>query len=136
MRKFAVAVLCLASLSAFAADKIPAGSKVFIEPMDGFDNSLSAAIMRKDVPVKIVDAKEKAEYVLTGTASTEKAGWAKTIFVSPKGSAHAAVQLKTTDGTLVWAYSVDKTNAYKGEQSTAEAIAKHMKGEAIEQAKK
>ena len=72
-----------------------------------------------------------AEHVLTGAASTEKAGWAKTIFVSPKGSAHAAVQLKTADGTLVWAYSVDKTNAYKGEQSTAEAIAKHMNGEAV-----
>ena len=136
MRKIALAALCLASLSAFAADKIPAGSKVFIEPMDGFDTSIAAAIMKKDVPVKIVDAKDKAEYVLSGTASTEKAGWAKTIFVSPKGSAHAAVQLKTADGTLVWAYSVDKTNAYKGEQSTAEAIAKHMRGEAVQEAKK
>ncbi len=132
MRIFAVAALCLASLPALAATKIPAGSKVFIEPMDGFDASLAAALMKKDVPVKIVDTKEKAEYVLGGAASTEKAGWAKTIFVSPKGSAHAAVQLKTTDGTLVWAYSVDKTNAYKGEQSTAEAIAKHMKGEAVD----
>ncbi|WP_419804762.1 hypothetical protein [Terriglobus sp.] len=44
--------------------------------------------------------------------------------------------MKTTDGTLVWAYSVDKTNAYKGEQRAAEAIAKHMKGEAVEQARK
>ena len=136
MRRFEIAALCLASCSALAATKIPAGSKVFIEPMDGFDTSIAAALMKKDVPVKIVDEKEKAEYVLGGTASTEKAGWAKTIFVSPKGSAHAAVQLKTADGTLVWAYSVDKTNAYKGEQSTAEAIAKHMKGEAVASAKK
>ena len=132
LRQLAIAVLCLTSVAAYAADKIPAGSKIFIEPMDGFDTSITAAIMRKDVPVKVVDAKEKADYVLSGTASSEKAGWAKTIFVSPKGSAHAAVQLKSPDGTLVWAYSVDKTNAYKGEQSTAEAIAKHMKGEAVE----
>jgi len=99
--------------------------------MDGFDTSIAAAIIKKEVPVLVVDAKEKATYVLSGTSSTEKAGWAKTIFVSPKASAHAAVQLKTLDGTLVWAYSVDKTSAYHGEQSTAEAIAKHMKGEAV-----
>lgn len=136
MRKYLAAALLALAVPAFAAEKIPAGSKIFIEPMDGFSTSLAAAIMKKDVPVQIVDAKEKAQYVLDGTASTEKAGWAKTIFVSPKGSAHAAVQLKTTDGTLVWAYSVDKSNAYKGEQSTAEAIAKHMKGEAVTEAKK
>ena len=62
----------------------------------------------------------------------EKAGWAETVFVSPKGSAHAAVQLKTADGTLVRAYSVHKANAYKSEQSMAEAIAKHMEGETVE----
>ncbi|MEG9430722.1 hypothetical protein [Terriglobus sp. ADX1] len=136
MFKFIAVALFAFTMSAFAAEKIPSGSKIYIEPMEGFETSVTAAIIKKDVPVKIVDAKEKADYILSGTSSLEKAGWAKTIFVSPKAAAHAAVQLKTTDGTLIWAYSVDKGSAYHGEQSTAEAIAKHMKGEAVAEAKK
>lgn len=102
-----------------------------IEPMNGFETSMAAAILKKGVPVKVVDSKENADYTLVGTASTEKAGWAKTMFVSPLASAHAAVALKSKGGVLVWAYSVDKGNARKGEQSTAEAVAKHMKSEAV-----
>ncbi len=137
MKKFAV--LCLFVLSVMfahsqtpAAGRIAPNSRVFIEPMDGFENYLSAAILKKKVPIIVTDDKSKADYVITGTSHVEKAGWAKTIFISGAPQAGASIVMKgATTGDLAFAYSVDKFNAARANQSTAEACAKHLK-EAIE----
>ncbi len=43
-----------------------------------------------------------------------KAGWAKTIFVSPNPHAEASVTVKDAQsGNLVFAYNVDKSNAVR-----------------------
>jgi hypothetical protein len=111
------------------------GSKLFITPMNGFESYLSAAILKKKVPVIIVDEQAKADFVVTGGSEVEKAGWAKTIFVSPLPHANASITIKDAHtGDLAFAYSVDKTNAARASQSTAEACAKHLK-EAIEKDK-
>ncbi len=108
------------------------GSKLFIEPMDGFDTYLSAAIIKKKVPVMIVDDRAKADFVVVGSSHVDKAGWAKTIFVSPNPHAEASISVKNAHtGDLVFAYNVDKAAAVRANQSTAEACAKHLK-EAIE----
>ena len=99
--------------------------------MDGFETTLSAAMLKKNVPVVIVDDKSKADFILSGTSHVEKAGWAKTIFVSPNSHAEASIMIKDPSGSLAFAYNVDKTSARRGAQSTAEACAKHLK-EAIE----
>ena len=70
------------------------GSKLFIEPMDGFDTYLSAAILKKKVPVVIVDNAAKADFIVVGSSHVDKAGWAKTIFVSPNPHAEASVSIK------------------------------------------
>ncbi|MDW5267914.1 MULTISPECIES: hypothetical protein [Acidobacteriaceae] len=107
---------------------IAPNSSLFIEPMDGFETYLSAAILKKKVPVIIVDDKSKADYIVNGTSHVQKAGWAKTIFVSPASSAGASITIKDAKtGNLVFAYSVDKLNAARAAQSTAEACAKHLK---------
>lgn len=112
--------------------RIPPGSKMFIEPMDGFDTYLSAAILKKKVPLMIVDDRAKADFIMGGSSHVDKAGWAKTIFVSPNPHAEASVTVKDAHtGNLVFAYNVDKSNAIRANQSTAEACAKHLK-EAIE----
>lgn len=104
------------------------GSKVFIEPMDGFENYLAAAILKKKTPVVVVDSKEKADFIISGTAHVEKAGWAKTIFISGAPQAGASISVKEAGtGNLSYAYSVDKFNAARASQSTAEACAKHLK---------
>jgi hypothetical protein len=114
------------------ATRITPGSKLFIEPMDGFDTYLSAAILKKKVPVMVVDDRSKADFVVTGGSHVDKAGWAKTIFVSPNPHAEASIAIKDAhSGNLVFAYNVDKSNAVRANQSTAEACAKHLK-EAIE----
>ena len=100
--------------------------------MDGFETYLSAALLKKKVPVVIVDDQTKADYLVSGTSQTQKAGWAKTIFVSPAPSATASITIKDAHtGDLAFAYSVDKLNAVRANQSTAEACAKHLK-ESIE----
>lgn len=117
-------------------EKIAPGSKVYLEPMDGFDTYLSAAILKKKVPLAVVDDKSQADYVITGSSHVDKAGWAKTIFVSPRDHAEASIAIKDAKtGVLVFAYNVDKANSAKGNQSTAEACAKHMR-EAIEKEEK
>ena len=136
-----IATLCLL-LSAFtfaaAEDKtaspqrIERGSRIYIEPMDGFEAYLTAAILKKNVPLLVTDDEAKADYIVSGTSHIERAGWAKTIFISGAPQAGASITIKNAHtGDLAFAYSVDKFNAARAQQSTAEACAKHLK-EAIE----
>lgn len=104
------------------------GAKLFIEPMNGFETYLEGAILKKNVPVTVVDDRSKADFVVTGISDEAKAGWAKVIFVSPKSHAQASIAVKDArSGNLVFAYNVDKSNAIRANQSTAEACAKHLK---------
>ncbi|WP_263352850.1 hypothetical protein [Acidicapsa acidisoli] len=67
-----VAVIALLALCPFAVAQAPqlhSGSTVFIEPMDGYETYLAAAIMKKHVPVIVVTDKEKADFVITSTVS-------------------------------------------------------------------
>ena len=116
--------------AASAMPHIVAGSKIYIEPMDGFENYLSAAILKKKVPVLVVGSKEAADFVVAGSSHVDKASWAKTIFVSPNSHAEASIAVKDAKtGALAFAYNVDKSNSARGNQSTAEACAKHLKEE-------
>jgi hypothetical protein len=116
--------------STSAPAHIVPGSKLFIQPMDGFETYLAAAILKKKVPVVVVDEAAKADFIVVGSSHIDKAGWAKTIFVSPSPHAEASISIKDAHtGTMVFAYNVDKLNAVRGNQSTAEACAKHLKEE-------
>lgn len=134
-----VAVL-LASVSAFSqqektyfnpkAKPIPAGSKIFIAPIPGgYENFIAAGILKKKVPVVLVNDHSKADYEISGVSETEKANWAKMLFMSSLASREEAsvqvVDLKS--GEVVFAYSVHKANSVRGKQSTGEACAKHLK---------
>ena len=135
-------VLCLSALSSIQPSRassvstdsastphqIERGSKVFIEPMDGFESYLAAAILKKNVPLIVVDDKAKADFIVSGTSHIERASWAKTIFISGAPQAGASISIKNAkSGDLVFAYAVDKFNAARANQSTAEACAKHLK---------
>ncbi len=141
MRKLWMIMLAVACcLPAFAGDatkKIPANSKVFLAPMGGFENDLKTAFAAKKVPLEIVAEKEKADYEITGTSESEKAGKAKKIIM---GNWHSSEQASITvtelkSGEVVFAYSVNKQSSAHGKKSTAEACAKHLKDQ-IEAAKK
>ncbi len=106
------------------------GSKVFVASMpDGFDTFLKSAIEKKKVPLTIVESRENAEYEITGSSETQKAGAAKKIIRLNWHSAEQA-SISISDlksGEVVFAYSVNKESSAHGKQSTAEACAKHIK---------
>lgn len=106
------------------------GAKIFIAPVEGgFETYLAAGLIKKQVPVTIVASREKADYEISGVAESEKAGWAKMLFLGSQASKEQAgikvLNIKTQE--VVFAYAVNKSNSARGKQSAAEACAKHLK---------
>jgi hypothetical protein len=126
-------VLFIASLS-FAQLSRPT---VYIEPQQGFETYLAAAVSKKNVPADVVTDQSKATYVLKSApveVKTESTGGkiARCLFASCVGiedKGNVSVQLIETSSTkMLWAYSVNKQRGgSKNEQSMAEAVAKHFK---------
>ena len=139
LRGVLLAVL-LATTSAFSQEEktyfnpsakpIPAGAKIHIAPIPGgFENFIAAGILKKKVPVVLVNDRSKADYEISGVSESEKAGWAKMLFLGSDNSREQAsvqvIDIKT--GEVVFAYSVHKGNSVRGKQSAGEACAKHLK---------
>lgn len=124
---FAVSLPCAQETT----DKvIPAGSKVFVAPMeDGFHEYLKTALQAKKVPLVVVDDKSTADFEISGHAETQKASTAKKVILWDwRSNEQASVQianLKTTQ--VIFAYSVNKVSSAHGKKSSAEACAKHIK---------
>jgi hypothetical protein len=143
-----VLILCLAAITLCSQEspvkftrmldsQIPRGAKIFIAPLDnGYHIYLAAAIQKKQVPVVIVTDKSLADFELSAVTESDKANWAKMLFLGSGASAEQAsiqiVNLKTS--TVVFGYNVNKSNSARGKQSSAESCAKHLK-EKIESAK-
>jgi hypothetical protein len=110
--------------------KIPSGSKVFVSPMEGgFENFIIAGFQKKGVPLVVMANNDKADYEISGIEESEKAGWAKMLFMGSQQSREQG-SIKITDlktNAVIFAYSVHKGNSYKGKQSAGEACAKHIK---------
>jgi hypothetical protein len=107
-----------------------------ITPMDdGFEVYLSAAMHKKEVPVRVMTNAEGADYVLKVAqieVSKESTGGkiARCLFAYCAGisdKASTSVTLVSSAGEIVWSYSVNKGRGEKNRQSMAEAIAKHLK---------
>jgi hypothetical protein len=110
-------------------ESLPSGARIYVVPMpSGFETYIVAGLEKKKVPVTVVTDRDKADYELSGVSDSDKAGWAKMLFLGSQQTNEAAsikiVNLKT--GNIVFAYSVNKTNSYKGKQSAGEAVAKHI----------
>ena len=109
---------------------------IFIEPAGGFETYISAAFFKKHVPATIANDKPSAALVLkSGNFSTqeEKSGLGKlarcayAFCIGIDGSQTISVELRDATDKIIWAYSVRKIGA-ASYQSSAEAIAKHLKG--------
>jgi hypothetical protein len=111
------------------ATAIPAGSKVYVAPMDGFENYLIAALDKKHVPLVVVANREQADFEIKGSSESQKAGWADKIFLHTSASKETAsvqvINLKT--GIVAYAAASDKYRATHGHKSTAEAVAKSIR---------
>jgi len=109
---------------------------IYIEPQDGFETYLVAAVNKKAVPVDILTDKAQAMYVLKPSPvevrkETTGGKVARCLFaycagIEDRGS--VSVQLIESSSTKVaWAYAVNKQRGHKNDQSMAEAVAKHLK---------
>jgi hypothetical protein len=123
----AVAIIMTAS-SAYSQSP-----RIYIEPQQGFESYISAAIIKKHVPAVVTQNKDEAQFVLTSNvqAKEESTGSkiARCLFMycaGMQGTQTATVQLVKKNGEVAWAYNVRK-GAAQAYQSTAEAIAKHLK---------
>ena len=116
-----------------AEHKIAVGSKVYIAPMDGFETYLKTAILKKKVPIAIVEQREKADYEITGVSESKKAGTAKVIIMGSWHSTEdASIKISSLkSGEVMYAYSVHEENSTHGKQSSAEACAKHLKDDGV-----
>ena len=116
-----------------ALPKIPAGSKVFVASMGGFETPFKKAMADKKVPLEVVEQREQAEYEITGASESKKASTAKKVILgswhSDEDASIKVANLKS--GEIVYAYAVHKQDSAHGQKSTAEACAKHLKDEAI-----
>jgi hypothetical protein len=110
--------------------KIPSYAKVYVAPMlGGFENYVIAGFRNKKVPLIVVVDRAKADYEISGVSESEKAGWAKMLFIGSQNSNEQA-SIKVSDlktGAVIFGYSVHKTNSIRGRQSAGEACAKHIK---------
>ena len=115
--------------------KIPSYARVYVAPMvGGFENYLIAGLRNKKVPLTVVVDRAKADYEISGVSESEKAGWAKMLFLGAQNSNEEA-SIKVADlktGAVIFGYSAHKANSARGRQSAGEACAKHIKQIVVE----
>jgi hypothetical protein len=110
---------------------------LFITPTaDNFEVYLSAAIVKKHVPVEIVTKEDGAALVLKASAvdvqkQSTGSKVARCLFAYCDGiEDRGATTVQVVRGDHVqWSYSVNKGRGQKNRQALAEAIAKHLNDE-------
>jgi hypothetical protein len=144
----------------YSTGNIPSGARVVIAPMGGFETYFAAAIREKKVPIQLTLNKGNAQYFVVSTetewqgfvyGSGGSANWGPNGGSAAHGAAASSTRgleasimlLDARTKDVVWAYEVHKnshgglllgTHAARGQQSLAEACAKHLK-EFIEKGK-
>lgn len=131
-----ISLLMLLGLSLSSVAQI-ARPSVYIEPQNGFETYVAAAIAKKQLPMDVVTDPTKATYVLKAAQveiRQESTGGkiARCLFAYCAGiedKGNVSVQLiESSSSKMLWAYSVNKQRGgSKNQQSMAEAVAKHFK---------
>ena len=146
--------------SAYGSGRISPGVRVVIAPMGGFETYFAAAVREKKVPVTLTLDKASAQYFVIstntewqgfvygagGTANWNSAGGNASYgsaASSTRGLEASIMLIDSKSKDVVWAYEVHKNShgalifgsfGARGQQSIAEACAKHLK-EFIEKGK-
>jgi hypothetical protein len=143
-----------------ASGLVPTGSRVVIAPMGGFETYFAAAVREKKVPITLTLDKGSAQYFVVSTnaewqgfvsGSGGSASWTPiggsarygSSASSTRGLEASIMLIDAKSKDVVWAYEVHKSShgallfgtfGARGQQSIAEACAKHLK-EFIEKGK-
>jgi hypothetical protein len=127
-----------AEAAAGSADAVPAaplgpvlapGAKLFLEPMGGFEQFVSDAIVKKKVPVVVVKEREKADFVMSGEAHVKKPGW-KGVVLDTHGKGSVSLKDART-GNVVFVHDFKKVDQMEAEyyiyQHWANQCAAHLR---------
>jgi len=110
---------------------IPGGSRVYVADitgLPGFENNLVAAFQKKQVNLIVVADRSQADFEINGFAQSQSAGWAKIIFKSGRPESEASMQMvNLRSGVVAYAVASYKVDAYNGNKSTAEHLAKNLR---------
>jgi hypothetical protein len=98
------------------------GATVYIEPMDGYETYLAAALAKKHVSLIVVADKDRAEYIITRTVAAKDAAERRAIGETP--TSIAVINPRTS--RIVFAYAAGKTRDGNQLQETAEDCAKRL----------
>ncbi len=101
-----VSLMVLASSVALADDRIiPRGSKIYIGKIaEDMDMYLKAEIVKKKIPIKIVNNEEDADYIIQGIAEgDEERKWHEGWLTAGRDHVIAAIQLTDKEGNFLWA---------------------------------
>src|SRR5438552_17025151 len=93
---------------------LPAGSKVFVAPMHGFEAYLTAAILQREVPISIVTDRKQADFEITGSIDSP-------LRIGNEGATEQATITvsQVSTGVVVFAYAAHVENAARGKQDVA-----------------
>jgi hypothetical protein len=121
---------------------IQSGSTIYIEPMDGYETDLAAALIKKGVRLVIVQDRAKADLIMQSTLYAHTPS-PPVVVLSKNGTltsgfplAHDLPDSRTEANItvfevrlsrIVFSCSVGKENDTKERRNTAEACAKHLK---------
>lgn len=100
-----MAALMLAALmmTANAQVKVLPGSKIFVAPMDGgFNDLVSAEVVKRKLPVAVVTDEESADFVLTGKVSEANDKWYNSALGGKDKNEGSIRLISVKDKQLVW----------------------------------
>jgi hypothetical protein len=124
--------------SAIFCQPVSQGARLYIEPMNGFENYLTAAILAKKVPVSVVLDKSRADYVAEGTFKQEAVGASGIVSIlrpahnETNYSASVSVIDQKTD-SVAFAYSSQRNATHNASKQVAEDWATHLRDEMLKE---
>jgi hypothetical protein len=86
------------------------GAKIFLEPMDGFEQLLARAILKRKVPVVLVHDRAEADFVMSGTAHVKMPGWFAGWVLDTRGKGNISI-VDVRTGNLVFAHKIKRADA-------------------------
>ena len=101
-----ISLIVLVSSVVLADDRIiPRNAKVYIgEIAEDIDMYLKAEIVKKKIPIKIVNDIEEADYIIQGIAEgDEERAWHEGWLTAGRDHVIAAIQLTDKEGNFLWA---------------------------------
>jgi hypothetical protein len=126
-------LVLLASSLLFGAS-IPAGSKIFIAPMEGsLDGFIAPEIIKQKLAVKVVTDEKEADFVLAGASIKADDRWYNVVFGGKDKNEGNVRLLNVRDKSMVWAGEAGDRSLWYGsfrrggERKVAERIVKQMK---------